>query len=93
MKRDDRITVRDGVMFNRVGDEIVLLDLDSGTYFGLDSVGSRVWDLITGNVTIGEAIDAMLEEYEVEREVLERDVLQLMNELEEKKLISVSPRA
>jgi len=88
MKREDRVVVRDGVMFNRVGEEIVLLDLDSGTYFGLDTVGSRVWDLISGDATIGEAIDAMLEEYDVEREVLERDVLRLVGELEEKKLIS-----
>jgi len=90
MKREDRVQVRDGVMFNRVGEEIVLLDLDSGTYFGLDSVGSRIWELVTGNATIGGAIDSMLAEYEVEAEVLERDVLALMNELEEKKLISVA---
>jgi len=90
MKREDRIAVRDGVMFNRVGEEIVLLDLDSGTYFGLDPVGARVWELVTGNATIGEAIDAMLEEYDVERETLERDVLQLVGELEAKQLISVA---
>ena len=90
MKREDRVLVRDGVMFNRVGEEIVLLDLDSGTYFGLDSVGARAWELVTGNATIGEAIDAMFDEYEVERDVLERDVLRLMDELEEKQLISAA---
>ena len=90
MKREDRVAVRDGVMFNRVGDEVVLLDLDSGTYYGLDAVGGRLWDLISGSATIGEAIDTMLEEYEVEREVLESDVLRLVNELREKGLISIS---
>jgi len=88
MKAEDRVTVRDGVMFNRVGDEVVLLDLDSGTYFGLDSVGGRVWDLLTGTATIGETIETMLAEYEVDRGILERDVLRLVNELEEKGLIS-----
>ena len=90
MKREDRVAVRDGVMFNRVGDEVVLLDLDSGTYYGLDAVGGRLWDLISGSATIGEAIDTMLEEYEVEREVLESDVLRLVDELHEKGLISIS---
>jgi len=90
MKREDRVAVRDGVMFNRVGDEVVLLDLDSGTYYGLDAVGGRLWDLISGSATIGEAIDTMLEEYEVEREVLESDVLRLVDELREKGLISIS---
>ena len=88
MKAEDRVTVRDGVMFNRVGDEVVLLDLDSGTYFGLDSVGGRVWDLLTGTATVGETIETMLGEYEVDRGILERDVLRLINELEEKGLIS-----
>ena len=84
--------MRDGVMFNRVGEEIVLLDLDSGTYYGLDAVGGRLWDLITGSATIGEAIDAMLDEYEVEREVLERDVLKLVDELAEKGLLVAAAR-
>jgi coenzyme PQQ synthesis protein D (PqqD) len=90
MNAECRVTVRDGVMFNRVGDEVVLLDLDSGTYFGLDSVGGRMWDLLSGSATIGEAIETMLDEYEIDREVLERDVLRLVSELEEKGLISAA---
>lgn len=88
MTGNDRVAVRDGVMFNRVGEEVVLLDLDSGTYYGLDAVGGRLWDLITGAATIGEAIETMLGEYEVERDVLESDVMRLVAELEEKGLIS-----
>jgi len=90
MNRETRVTMRDGVMFNRAGEEIVLLDLDSGTYYGLDEVGARLWELITGTATIGEAIDTMLGEYDVEREVLERDVFRLLAELEEKGLISAA---
>ena len=88
INRGDRAVIRDGVMFNRVGDEIVILDLDSGTYFGLDAVGSRLWDLIAGNHTIAEAMERMLEEYEVTAEELDRDVFQLLRELEEKKLLA-----
>ena len=91
MNRHDRVAVRDGVMFNRVGEEVVLLDLDSGTYYGLDAVGGRLWDLITGTATVGEAIETMLGEYEVEADVLESDVMRLVAELEEKGLISAAP--
>lgn len=90
MNRETRVTMRDGVMFNRAGEEIVLLDLDSGTYYGLDEVGGRLWELITGTSTVGEAIETMLGEYEVERDVLERDVFRLLGELEEKGLISAT---
>jgi hypothetical protein len=90
LNRGDRVIMRDGVMFNRVGDEIVILDLDSGTYFGLDAVGSRLWALIAGNHTVGEVLETMLAEYDVAAEELDRDVFQLLGELEEKKLIVVS---
>ena len=90
MNAGDRVAIRDGVMYNRVGDEIVLLDLDSGTYFGLDSVGTRVWELLTSETTIGGAIETMLGEYDVERAQLETDVYRLVAELEEKKLITAA---
>ena len=87
LNRGDRAIIRDGVMFNRVGDEVVILDLDSGTYFGLDAVGSRLWELIAGHHTVGEALETMLEEYDVTADVLDRDVFRLLGELEEKKII------
>jgi len=87
MNRENRVTIRDGVMYNRVGEEVVLLDLDSGTYFGLDAVGSRGWELLASDATIGEAIETMLGEYEVGADQLERDVMKLVGELEEKQLI------
>ena len=82
--------VRDGVMFNRIGDEIVILDLDSGTYFGLDPVGSRLWELLSGGAAIGEAIAAMHAEYDVDRETLERDLNALVDDLKNRKLLVAS---
>lgn len=81
--------VRDGVMFNRIGDEIVILDLDSGTYYGLDPVGSRLWELLSGGATLDDAIATMASEYDVDRETLERDLSVLLNELREKQLLVV----
>jgi len=82
--------VRDGVMFNRIGDEIVILDLDSGTYFGLDPVGSRLWELLSGGASIGDAIAAMHAEYDVDRETLERDLNALVDDLKSRKLLVAS---
>lgn len=87
MNRDAHYTIRDGVMFNRVGDEIVLLDLDAGTYLGLDAVGSRFWELIAADQTVGTAIETMLEEYEVSRTDLESDIDRFIAELEKNNLI------
>jgi hypothetical protein len=76
-----RIRVPPDVLFQEVGGETVLLDLGSEEYFGLDAVGTRVWQLLSGGASVGQAIDALLEEYDVEREVLEGDVERLIGDL------------
>ncbi|MEA2570577.1 MAG: hypothetical protein QOI24_2578 [Acidobacteriota bacterium] len=90
MDRATRFRIRDGVMFNRVGDEIVLLDLDKGTYLGLDPVGSRFWELVTANASLGEAIETMLGEYEVARPELEADVDELVDDLARNELLTAA---
>jgi hypothetical protein len=77
-------------MARQVGDETVILDLASGTYFGLDPVGARIWQLLTEGRTLAEICAVMLAEFEVAREDIERDVLALAEELRAKKLIDLT---
>lgn len=87
MKLSDRVSVPSQVMDRSVGDETVILDLESGTYYGLDPVGARMWVLMGEGKALGEVCDALLEEYDVARERLEEDILKLAGELGEKGLI------
>jgi len=89
MKLTDKPTIPTQVMARQIGDETVILDLGSGTYFGLDPVGARVWQLIGEGKALGEICDTLLDEYEVARDTLERDVLDLAEKLLEQKLITV----
>jgi hypothetical protein len=89
MNLTDKPTIPAQVMARQVGDETVILDLGSGTYFGLDPVGARIWQLIGEGKTLGEICDTMLDEYDVTREALERDVVELADKLLEQKLISL----
>ena len=75
------LTVSPDVLFQEVSGEIVLLDLESENYFGLDEVGARVWTLLSEGRHVGEVIDILLGEYEVNRETLERDVQDLLADL------------
>jgi hypothetical protein len=90
MNLSDRVCIPPQVMARMVGDETVILDLASGTYFGLDPVGARIWDLMGEGRTLAEVCDQMLEEYEVTREELERDMLRLAGELATQGLISLT---
>jgi len=87
MKLFDAVSIPPQVMARTVGDETVILDLASGTYFGLDPIGARIWALMGERKTLAEICAMMLEEYEVEREQLETDVLRLSGELVERGLV------
>ena len=80
-------TVSKDVLFQEVGGETVLLDLASEQYFGLDGVGTRVWQLLNEGLGQGAMVDVLLDEYEVERERLEADVRELLASLLEAGLI------
>ena len=69
--------------------ETVILHLESGTYYGLSDVGARVWDLIQKPRPVGDIRDALLKEYDVEPAQCEREVLALLSDLEDHKLIQV----
>ncbi len=90
MNIDNAFVIPPQVRSRMVGEEMVLLHLESGIYFGLDPVGARVWQLIQAGKSLSQACDAMIEEYDVSRQVLEQDVLALARDLVDKKLVSVA---
>jgi hypothetical protein len=90
MTLDARVVASDRVLYKEVGGEAVLLDLDTETYFGLNAAGSRFWQLLTTASSVGEALDALIVEYDADPEVLRDDVLSLLNALLEKGLLRVA---
>ena len=88
MNLSDKVTIPAQVMARQVGDETVILDLASGTYFGLDPIGARIWQLIGEGKALGEICEALLAEYEVSRVQLQGDLERLLQELGSKGLIS-----
>ena len=70
-----------------LGEEVVILNLKNGVYYGLDEVGARVWDLIQEPRAVKEIRDVLLDEYEVGIERCERDLLALLEELVAENLV------
>lgn len=75
------LKIPDQVVTRQVGDETVLLNLESGTYFGLDPVGSRFLELLAAEGALTAVIARMLEEFEVSEAQLEADLLRLAEEM------------
>jgi hypothetical protein len=86
---DLKVTISPEVLFQEVSGETVLLDLSSENYFGLDEIGTRIWEMLNGGASVGEVVDALLEEYDTDRKVLECDVAELLEKLAEAGLISL----
>jgi hypothetical protein len=85
----DSLTIHPDVVFRQLEDESVLLNLKSGTYFGLDSVGTRIWQLLIEHGRLERVLDELASEYSAERDVLERDLLSLGRQLCERELMEV----
>lgn len=90
MKLTDTISISPQAVATQVGDEAVILHLGSGTYFGLDPVGARIWELMKEPKTPAEICDVLLDEYDVSRENLERDTMNLISDLIAQNLVSAS---
>ena len=90
MNLSDKVSIPPQVMARTVGDETVILDLASGTYFGLDPVGARIWELMGEGKALGQICEQMLDEYEVSRDDLQRDVLRLAQELTDQGLVGLA---
>ena len=69
--------------------EAVILNPDSGMYYGLNEVGARIWELIQEPKTVSQIRDAIVAEYEVEPERCESDILGLLQDLAAKELVEV----
>lgn len=81
LRDDSSLSVPDHVLTRRAAGETVLLNLDNEQYYGLDGVGSRLWQLIETGTTLGQATAELLDEYDVEREVLHADLAAVLADL------------
>ncbi len=74
-------------------DESVILDMQSGTYYGLNEVGASIWAMIQEPQPVAKIQAAILAEYEVEAEQCAQDVITLLNQLVERGLVRIKDEA
>lgn len=84
---DDVYLSTDDAAESRLGDEIVLLHLETGIYFGIDGVGTRVWELLRTGASPENICDTLRSEYPNAIDSLETDILEFLGQLAENELI------
>jgi hypothetical protein len=89
-----KVYVRDPNIVNRkIAGEVVLVPIrhnvgDLACIYNLNEVGSRIWELIDGGVTIRQIRDRLVEEYEVTPEQAEADLIEFLGQLEQAGVVS-----
>ena len=87
---DKRIVANSSVLIRTFADgESVLLHLDREDYFGLDGVGSRMWEALTSSASVAEAFATLLAEYDVTPDELRKDLDELIEQLVAHQLVEV----
>jgi hypothetical protein len=86
-----RTTVPSDVLWNEVEGELILLDLNTEKYFGLDETGATFWMALNRAPTIEEAYHELSATYQVEPEQLRADLKDLLQELVDRGLLEIQP--
>ncbi len=87
---NSKLRLPEQVVFTFVGEDAILLNTRTNQYFALDEVGARLWRLMSEGKDLLESHTAFLEEYEVEAERLEADLLELIGQLVENGLVEIA---
>ena len=84
---------RDGLIEVEVDGELVALHVENGTCYGFNGTATRIWGLIEQPKRLSELRDALVGEFDVDAETCERQLLELLRELEGDGLIELKPAA
>jgi hypothetical protein len=77
------------LVFSKIDDEVIMMSIKNGEYYGLDNIGSRIWEIIEKPVTLIEIVEILKNEYEVTEEQCRSDVIGFLSALINKGLIII----
>ncbi|OHD01552.1 MAG: hypothetical protein A2885_03040 [Sphingopyxis sp. RIFCSPHIGHO2_01_FULL_65_24] len=85
------ITRNPSILFNDFDDGLMMMDIDSGNYFDVDSVGGRIWALLDSPATLDTICDSLVAEYDVEPGTCRTETIGFVQELAGKGLVTLRP--
>jgi hypothetical protein len=81
LRLDDRLAPTDQVVVRELSGESVLLDLNSGVYFGLNGVGTRAWALMAQGGSLRDIHEALMGEFDAPAAIIEGELIRFAAEL------------
>jgi Coenzyme PQQ synthesis protein D (PqqD) len=78
---------KEQVIAQKASDEFLLFNMHDGNYYSLNEVGSRIWELCDGDHSVEQLIQTLTREYDAPSDSVAKDVLELLEEFRNGKLI------
>ena len=75
------------VIAQKASDDWLLFNVSDGNYYSLNDIGGRIWELCDGTRTVSQLVTVLEAEYDASTEVLEKDIVELLEGLQNGKLI------
>lgn len=82
------VTANSGLMVSEVDGELVMMDIEKGTYYGLDPVAARIWQAVGQPTRVADVCAQMLEQFDVDQDRCEAEVLAFIADLQSSGLVS-----
>ena len=89
---DTHVVRSEDFITSTVDDDLVMMSLEKGIYYGLDAIGSQIWESIAQPVSVQTLCQQLMEKFEVEPAQCQADVLAFLNELLTEEMIHVVPQ-
>ena len=90
MNINSRVILSENIFAQEVDGEMVLMDMESEDYFGLDTIGASFWQVLQEEETLQKTLDHLLDLYDTEESVLKKDLIEFVEKLVTNGLASVA---
>ena len=76
------------VIAQKAANDFLLFNMDNGNYYSLNDIGGRIWELCDGQHSVSQLVVTIATEYDAPAEIVEKDIVDLLEGLQDGKLIS-----
>ncbi|WP_176817130.1 PqqD family peptide modification chaperone [Franzmannia pantelleriensis] len=89
MKLEDSVKRSGEPLVSRVDEDLILFSAEKGMYYGTRAVGNRIWELAAEPRQVSDICEHLMEEFDVDRETCQKEVVAFLESLENEGLIDV----
>jgi hypothetical protein len=75
------------IISSKIDDEVIMMSIEEGKYFGLDSIGSIIWELLEESNSLKEILPQLISEFEVSEEQCQKDCMTFILDMLDKKVL------